>query len=90
MTKPDLTELDATGQADLVSRGEITPLELVETAIARAERINPKINAIITPLYDRARAAASGDLPSGPFRGVPFLLKDLGAFQAGVRHTSGT
>jgi amidase len=90
MTKSDLTDLDATGQADLVSNGEISPLELVEAAIARAERIDGELNSIITPLYDEARRAAAGELPSGPFRGVPFTLKDLGAYQAGVPHSSGS
>jgi amidase len=76
--------MDATAQAELVQRRELTPLELVDAAIARIERVNPALNAVITPLYEDARAAAvSRDLPDGPFRGVPFLLKDLGAMQKG-------
>src|SRR5918996_2291339 len=82
--------LDATAQAALVTRGEVTPLDLVDAAIARAERVNGALNAIVTPLYERARAAAAGPLPDGPFRGVPFLLKDLQAALAGVRMTSGS
>jgi amidase len=73
-----------------VRRGEIHPLDLVEAAIARAERVNPALNAIVTPLYDQARAAARGTLPDGPFRGVPFLLKDLVASYAGARMTGGS
>jgi amidase len=73
-----------------VRRGEIHPLDLVEAAIARAERVNPALNAIVTPLYDQARAAARGNLPDGPFRGVPFLLKDLLASYAGERMTGGS
>jgi amidase len=79
----ELTAMDATGQAELVGSGELSPVELVEAAIKRAEALNPELNAIIHPLYDEARAAASGELPEGPFRGVPFLFKDLGAALAG-------
>jgi amidase len=67
-----------------VRRRELTPLELVDAAIARIERVNPAINAVITPLFEEAQAVAvSRELPGGPFRGVPFLLKDLGAMQKG-------
>ena len=58
-------------------------LELVEAAIARIEALNPALNAVIHALFDEAREAAAGELPDGPFRGVPFLLKDLGAAFAG-------
>ena len=74
----ELFELDATAQAALVRKGEVSPLELVEAAIARIEEINPKINAVIHKHFDRARSQANADLPDGPFKGVPFLLKDLG------------
>src|SRR5262245_49580042 len=74
----DFTSLDATAQAALVRRREVKPIELVEAAIARIERINPRINAVVTPLFDTARASA-GDTPPGPFCGVPFLVKDLQA-----------
>lgn len=86
----DLARLDATAQAELVRRGEATPIELVDAAIARIERVNPRLNAVVTPLFERAREAARGDLPDGPFRGVPFLLKDLQAALAGARLTSGS
>jgi amidase len=80
----ELSTIDATAQAELVRRRELTPLELVDAAIARIERVNPTLNAVITPLFEEAReAAVSPDLPDGPFRGVPFLLKDLGAMQKG-------
>ena len=79
-----LAGLDATAQAELVRSGEATPLELVEAAIARIERLNPELNAVIHPLFEKARAAASApDLAAGPFRGVPFLVKDA------VCHTEG-
>lgn len=67
---------DGTGLAELVRRGEVTPLELVETALARIERLNPKVNAVIHRMDDAARTAAR-TAPGGPFGGVPFLLKDL-------------
>ena len=77
--------LDATAQAELVRNKGVKPIELVEAAIARIEQVNPEINAVVTPMYDLARTAAVGELPDGPFTGVPFLLKDLGATYAGVR-----
>jgi len=83
--------LDGLGLADLVRRGEVTPGELLEEAIARAERVNPRINAIIRPLYDRARRDAAALPPSdGAFRGVPLLLKDLDAAVAGEPLTAGS
>jgi amidase len=86
----DLTGLDATAQAALVARGEVSPRELVDAAIARIERVNPEINAVITPMFAEALSAASGDLPRGPFRGVPYLLKDLMGSYAGVRQSWGS
>jgi amidase len=80
----DLAWIDAVGQADLVRAKEATPVELVDEAIERIERVNPELNAVIHPLFEKARAAAASDaLPDGPFRGVPFLMKD------GVAHTAG-
>src|SRR5256714_123203 len=86
----EFATLDATAQAELVRRKEIKPIELVEAAIKRIERINPTINAVITPMYELARAAAADALPDGPFTGVPFLLKDLLAAYTGVRMASGS
>ncbi len=81
---------DALGLAELVRKKEVKPLELVDAAIERVERLNPILNAVITPLFDQARKAASGELPQGPFTGVPYLLKDIGAMLGGVRMTLGT
>jgi amidase len=82
--------LDATAQAELVRKKEVKPIELVEAAIERIERLNPKINAVVTPMFDEARRVASGNIPGGPFTGVPFLLKDFMALYAGVRLTLGS
>ena len=85
----DTTWLDATGQAELVRRDEVSPSELVAEAITRIEKLNPQLNAVIHELFDRAAAEASGPLPDGPFRGVPFLLKDLTAELAGTPLSEG-
>ena len=79
----DLARLDATAQAELVRIGEVSPEELTLAAIERAERINPELNAIIHPLYEQGLEESRGELPEGPFQGVPFLFKDLGAGLAG-------
>jgi amidase len=86
----DLAFLDATAQADLIRRREVAPIELIDAAIARIERINPRLNAVVIPMYEQARAAVASDLPAGPFAGVPFLLKDFLAEYAGVRLTEGS
>ena len=86
----DLTSLDATALAELVRTKEVKPIELVEAAIARIERVNPALNTVVTPMYDYAREQASGPMPDGPFAGVPFLLKDFLAECGGVRFTEGT
>jgi amidase len=79
---------DALGLAEQVAKGEVTSAELLEVAIARAEVVNPKLNAIVIPMYDIARARAKQTL-SGPFAGVPFLVKDLFQEYAGVRTAYG-
>jgi amidase len=83
MSTDELARLDATAQAGLVRSGEASAEELTRAAIERAERLNPELNAIIHPLYEQGLEEARGSLPDGPFRGVPFLFKDLGAGLAG-------
>src|SRR3974390_996622 len=85
----DTAWLDATGQAALIGKGEVSPAELVGEAIARIEKLNPQLNAVIHELFDRANEEASGTLPDGPFRGVPFLLKDLAPELAGTPFSEG-
>ena len=79
-----MTMIDATEQARLVRDGEASPVELASEAIARIEELNPQLNAVIHPLFDEAREAAADELPDGPFRGVPLLVKDLSCYMAGV------
>ena len=82
-------KLDATAQADLVRKGEVTAGELVEAAISRIERLNPTINALVTPSFDQARDIAKNGATKGPFQGVPYMIKDL-VDQDGVRTTKGS
>jgi amidase len=79
---------DGLGLAELVRRGDVEPAELVEEAIARVEAINPRLNAVVWKLYEEARRAAAAPL-SGPFAGVPFFIKDLGATVAGAPMSQG-
>src|SRR5512147_1617221 len=87
---PDYERHDGLGLADLVRRGAVTPLDLLEAAIERVEARNAAVNAVTMKLYDHGREAIARGLPDGPFRGVPLLLKDLGASLAGVRTTRGS
>jgi amidase len=79
----DVLWLDATAQADLVAKGEVTARELAEAAIARIEKVDGSVNAVIHRRFDRALDEADAGLPAGPFHGVPFLIKDLFADSAG-------
>jgi len=86
----DYERYDGLGLAALVGRGETTPDELLEAAIERVEARNPALNAVVAKLYDYGREAIAQGLPDGPFRGVPYLMKDLTAPIAGVRMTRGS
>jgi amidase len=83
-----LSDLDATAQAELVRRGEASPRELVDAAVARIERDNPELGAVIIPLFEQARTTAD-NAPHGPFRGVPILIKDILSTVGGVLQTGG-
>lgn len=85
----DTRWLDATDQAALVARGDASPAELLEAAIERIERIDPVLNSVVIRWFDHAREVAAGALPDGPFRGVPFLLKDLWAHFEGQTLSNG-
>jgi amidase/6-aminohexanoate-cyclic-dimer hydrolase len=80
----EFDQYDGLGLAELVCRREVSPDEVLEAAIARVEARNPAVNAVVARLYDEARAAIRAGLPAGPFTGVPYLLKDLGAHYTGA------
>ena len=84
-----LTDLDATALAALVRNNEVHPRELVDGAIERIERFDPQLNVMVHRQYERARNDADGALPDGPFRGVPFLIKDYRCREAGEPYTMG-
>jgi amidase len=86
-TRPAVAQLGAVDQARLVAAGDVAPGELVDQAIAAAEAVNPAINAIIHPRYEAARAEAA--MATGPFAGVPIVVKDLGCAMAGEPHHQG-
>lgn len=83
-------DYDALGLAALVAAGEVSPGELLDEAIARLEAVNGTLNAVTLKHYDEARAAIDAGLPKGPFRGVPFLLKDLHLLMRGTVTTYGS
>jgi len=84
----DYADYDGLGLAELVRKREVTPGEVLDAAIARIERHNDKLNAVVHTAFDEARAAAESALPDGPFKGVPFLIKDLGVRVKGWPRTS--
>jgi Asp-tRNA(Asn)/Glu-tRNA(Gln) amidotransferase A subunit family amidase len=86
----DYEQYDALGLAGLVKSGKVLPAELLESAIQRVEARNGAVNAVTMKLYDYGRKAIADGLPDGPFTGVPYLLKDLGAYLAGVKMTRGS
>ena len=87
----DTRWLDATAQAELVASGKVTPLEMVNAAIERVERYDGALNALTYRWFEAARELASSNtLPDGPFRGVPYLLKDLYAAEAGKPLSNGS
>ena len=77
MAFSEYDRLDGLGLAECVAKKDVTPAELLEAAIARTEKLNPALNAVILKDYERARTTIKGTLPQGAFTGVPFLLKDI-------------
>lgn len=88
--KDEFAFMDATEQAELVRSKQVKPIELVEAAIERIEELNPRLNAVITTMYDLAREAAEKPVPDSVFAGVPFLMKDIGALYAGIKMAMGS
>lgn len=77
MAFPEYDQYDGLGLGELVRKGEVTASELMDEAIARVEKHNGKINAIVFKCYEQARLTAGRKKGNGPFEGVPFLLKDI-------------
>ncbi|NDJ52065.1 MAG: amidase [Chloroflexi bacterium] len=90
MTFNEYSQYDGLGLAQLVREKQVTPSELLETAIERSERFNPQLNAVVLKLYDQAKADIERGLPTGPFHGVPLLIKDLGADYQGTPTSIGS
>lgn len=90
MALADYDSYDALELAELVRTKDVTAEELLDEAIARAERLNPKLNAIVYKRYDEARIEIRRGLPAGPFTGVPLAIKDLGPALAGAPLTGGS
>ena len=86
----EYADYDGLGLAELVKTGKVSPAEMAEAAIERTERHNGVLNAVVYKAYEEARKTAAADLPEGPFKGVPFLIKDLGAQVKGWPRTSGS
>ena len=86
----DYIEADATELARRIAHSELTPAELVETAIQAIEKVNPALNAVVHRMFDAARACARSELPAGPFRGVPMVVKDFDGFVRGMPFTAST
>ncbi len=76
---PDYESYDALGLAELIRRGYVSPVELLDVAVERIEQRNPALNAVIHRMYDRARRDLEAGAPNAPLSGVPFLVKDLQA-----------
>ena len=89
-TMTTFSEYDGLGLAELVKTKAVTPGEIVEAAIERIEHHNPTLNAVVYQAFDEARRAATEPLPDGPFKGVPFLIKDLGISVAGWPRSHGS
>lgn len=86
----EILKLDATAQAELIKKGQITPLELVDLSIAATEKLNPTLNAVITPMFEQAREVAKKATLDAPFAGVPMMLKDGLAAYKGVPLSTGS
>src|SRR3984893_14022495 len=81
---------DAISLAGLIAKRQVSAKDALETAIARAEQVNPAINAIVHQQYEQARKAVAAGLPDGPLKGVLYLIKDLGFFETGEPATFGS
>ncbi len=86
----ELEEMDALGVAERIRAGDVTETEVLDATIQRIEARNPQLNAVVATLYDEAREAIEQGLPDGPFRGVPYLFKELVVSVRGAATTLGS
>lgn len=86
----EYAKYDGLGLAELVRRQEVSPEDLVDSAIDAMERLNPKVNCVVQTLRDHAMAEVKAGLPLGPFRGVPFLIKEFGMHFKGMVSSAGS
>ncbi len=89
MRSDEYTAYDALGLAELVEAGEVAAGEVLDAGLAAIDARNPELNAVVSRCDDAARAEVERGLPAGPFRGVPYLIKDLNAHVAGLPTTQG-
>jgi len=90
MSFENYSDYDALGLADLVRRREVSPTELVDSAISAIEELNPDLNCVVQPLRDHAISEIKRGLPQGPFQGVPFLVKEFGMHFKGMKSSGGS
>ncbi|HRD27774.1 MAG TPA: amidase family protein, partial [Caulobacter sp.] len=90
MNSDEYQSFDAVGLAALVARRDVSPSELLDTALERLDEINPAINAVIRVVEDQARTAIAEGLPQGPLTGVPFLIKDISQQMKGLPTCGGS
>lgn len=86
----ELWQLDALAQAEKIRKGEVSPTEMIDSAIARIEKYDPQLGFMVDERFQKAREEALGELPDGPFKGVPLLLKDAVQMSAGDRYQHGS
>lgn len=90
MQADEYSYYDGMGLAELVRRREVSPQELANHAIEAIERVNPDVNCVVQVLADEARKTIKAGLPTGPFTGVPFLVKEFGMHFKGMKTTAGS
>jgi len=80
MNPNEYTQFDGIALAEIIKKGEVSPLEVTEAAISVVEQLNEKLNAVVMTNFDNARRYAQAELGDTPLSGVPFLLKDVNQF----------